>query len=150
MISCDYYVINSHKEHVGANLPKDDSFKACFEEKIFPYYYGRDNAQFTAGKDSLRTFFKNKYSSGGFENESGYITVRFIINCKGKAGRYEVLKTGTDFRAKDFDPYLEDHLLRLVKELKDWQAIAFHGDNYDSFFHLTFKIQNGQLVEILP
>jgi len=147
-------VINSHENHIGviteASPHDDPDFKVCFEEKIFPYYYGTDKAGYEFGKDSLRIYFKSNFYNKGFTNESGYVTIRFIINCEGKAGRYEVLETGMDFKEKKFNDYIPGHLLDLTLRLKDWKIHKYYGSSYDSFFHLTFKIVNGEIVEILP
>lgn len=151
--SCDYYVINSHDTHVGViKKPHfdDSDFKACFEEKIFPSYYGSPKASFSNGKDSLRTYFKNEFNNNGFTSESGFITIRFIINCEGRAGRFEILETGTDYKEKKFSPYIPKHLFEITQKLNTWTPLQYHGVAYDSFFHLTFKIENGEIAEILP
>ena len=152
--ACDYYVINAHENHVGVIGEKEgisnDDFSVCFEEKIFPYYYGNNVAKYKSGKDSLRLYFDQNFDNKDYTGQSGYITIRFIINCKGETGRFEILQTGTDFKTKEFEPILVDQLFNLVQNLERWQAIKFQGDSFDSFFHLTFKIENGQIVEILP
>lgn len=152
--ACDYYIINAHENHVGVIEEKGstspEDFTVCFKEKIFPYYYGRDNAQYKPGKDSLRLFFNDRFDNKGYTDQSGYITVRFVINCHGEAGRFTILQTGTDFKSKEFEPILTNQLFELVKGLKEWEPLKFYGDTYDSFFHLTFKIENGEIAEILP
>ena len=152
--SCDYYIVNDYTDHVGviqkSFWDKEDDFKVCFSEKIFPCYYGRKPAAFEEGKDMLRKYFYDRYSNKGITNESGYIVVRFIINCKGKAGRFELLQTGFDFKKKKFSPLISEQLLELTKNLEAWKPLEFYGDRYDSFYHLSFKISNGNIKEILP
>ena len=104
---CDYYVIDSHKEHVGFIKQKGfmnkEAFPPCFPEKIFPYYYGRNKAGFEHGLDSLKVYLTEEYNN--FDNTSitGYITVRFLINCEGELGRFEVKSLGTDYKNKKLD-----------------------------------------------
>ena len=152
--SCDYYIVEDYTDHIGvidkSKALGDKDFKACFEEKIFPYYYGRSRAAFYAGKDSVRSYFEENFLYKGIGTESGYITFRFIINCKGEAGRYEIREVGMDFKDKKFHPELVDRLFERVKTLKQWNPVEFYGDRYDSFYHLTFKIVNGEIDEILP
>ncbi len=154
-LSCDYYIVNSYKNGVGyinprtAIGPKD--FSACYEDGILMPYYSRDQrAGFAQDKDSLRRYFASKFDNYGIINESGYITVRFIINCKGEAGRFEIRQVGMDYKKKKFHKNLVEGLLELTQELKDWQPLKRSDMTYDSMFHLTFKIENGELVEILP
>lgn len=152
--SCDYYLINPHKHQVGhiseSAFFDKSGFKACFEERMFPYYYGRNPSKFSHGKDSLKIYFHQYYDHFGYTNESGYITIQFIINCEGETGRHQVLQVGLDYQEKEFNHQLTDKLLQLTKNLKDWDPISFSDTTYDSFIHLTFKIENGELVEILP
>jgi hypothetical protein len=152
-ISCDYYIINPHKEDIGY-VSKEDAldtdFEFCYKEKIFPYYYGRNPARYRFGKDSLKQYFKLHYANFGDTSSSGFITFRFGINCKGEAGRYVVEQVGTDFKPKQFNPKIVENLYTHLKALQEWEPIAFYDDRYDSFIHITFKLENGSLLEILP
>ncbi len=151
--SCDYYIINDYKDHIGVVKESEyetGDFSPCFPEKIFPYYYGRETAGFKEGKDSLRQYIRMGYNNQGIENGSGYITIRFIINCKGQAGLYELRQVGLDFKPKKFNPAIVEQIEELVMGIDAWQAIEFYGDRYDSFYHLSFKIRDGEIEEILP
>lgn len=151
--ACDYYIINPYNEDVGYIYEKDaldDGFKLCYDEKVFPYYYGRSQAKFTYGKDSLKQYFLEKYSNYDDTSESGFITFRFIVNCKGEAGRFVIHELGTDFQNKKFNEKIVANLYEHLGKLKDWQPIMYYDDKYDSFIHITFKIENGELLEILP
>jgi len=150
--SCDYYIVNQHKNHVGVidSSFGDDGFKACFEEKIFPNYYGYNRTGYKKGKNALIKHIKEGYDNLGYTSDSGYITFRFLVNCKGEAGRHIVETVGEDYKTKSFnDEYLE-LLLELIKDLKEWTPLSFYGDQYDSFNYISLKIENGELVEILP
>lgn len=151
--SCDYYLINPHKNQVGVieegSFWEEDEFELCYKEKIFPGYYGRTNSGFSKSRDTLNNYFNTHFDNNGFTNATGYITVRFIINCKGETGRYEIKEVGPDFKKTKFNKYLTEHILDLVKNLETWTAVRFQGYDYDSFYHITFKLENGELVEIL-
>jgi len=153
LASCDYYVVNPHREIVGqlseSGIGNPD-FEPCFKENIFPYYYSRTPAGFSPGKDSLRTYYLSQYDNKGIVSESGYLTFRFVINCKGDKGWYEIKQLGLDFNEKKFNSILVDQLLALTEDLGSWAPIRFGDTEFDSFIHLTFKISNGELVEILP
>ena len=154
LFSCDYYIVKDYQDHVGLIVEPEESgnsdFSPCFQEKIFPYYYGRSGAEYAKGKDVLRNYFREHYKNFGNTHESGFITFRFIINCEGQAGNYEIRQVGLDFKKKSFNKETVDHLFSLVRKLQDWKTVEFFGDKYDCFYHLTFKISNGELLEILP
>lgn len=153
MISCDYYVVNPYRENIGqiskSKIGNSD-FKPCFEEQIYNHYRSWKPAKFEPGKDSLRNYYLSKYDNLGIINESGYVTLRFVLNCKGEKGWYEIKQLGLDFEEKEFNKLTVDQLFDLTEALGSWTPIVFDDNNFDSYFHLTFKIDNGELVEILP
>lgn len=154
-ISCDYYIINPHNEHIGVIQPgeaiSDPSFSICYKEKIFPFYYGRNPASYTHGKDSLKTFIYEQVDpSISFHGDNGYLTFRFIINCKGETGQFVIEELALDFTTSSMDKKFVNHIFEIVKSLDEWNPISFEGFDYDSFIHLTFKVTNGTIVEILP
>lgn len=152
--SCDYYVVNSYKHDVGYLDPStslDSGFEVCYEENILEYYYNRKTpASFEFGKDSLRNFFLANYDHKGIVNESGYITFRFIINCEGQIGRFHMYCVGNDYKKKKFHASLTDQLYQLLSSLDTWQPLTVGDVIFDSHIYYTFKIENGELVEILP
>ncbi len=151
---CDYYIVKSHDNNVGhinsINADKSGDFHICYEEKIFTPYWRRSPARFSQGKKALKSFVLDHYDHNGYTHQSGYITIRFIVNCKGEPGMYIVQETGTDYRKKKFDGELGKTLLNITMGLKEWAPLTIFGDAYDSYVYLTYKIENGKIVEILP
>ena len=153
-ISCDYYIVNPHHHTVGY-ISKNEArgsadFAPCFEERIFDYYYFREPAKYRYGKDSLRRYFQTHYDPGGIINDSGYITIRFVINCRGEAGRYKITELSLDYKEKKFNSKIVGQIFNLLQSAKLWNP-SLRGDiPRDSYIYYTFKIINGELVEILP
>lgn len=154
MISCDYYLINPHNNHVGVITKKGkydtSEFKPCIEEKIFPYYYGRSPSEYTKGKNQLRKHILENHDNHGYIDISGYITVRFIINCEGQIGYFKVEQVTTDFKEVNFPNVFVDNIVELIKLTDSWKPLEFNDLPYDSFFHITLKIGNGDVLEVLP
>jgi len=150
--SCDYYVINPHKHQVGhisqGQYTDNPDFKLCYKEVLWPGHFDKE-VGFKYGIDSLRRYFYKNYDHQGITDQSGYITIRFVVNCEGKVGLFEVRKIGADYKPKDFHPELVDQLVNLTRALNEWNAFDFNDFQYDSFTHITFKIDNGELSEIL-
>lgn len=151
--SCDFYMVNPHRQHVSYLSEKGTisppEFKPCFEEFTFPNFYSRQPAEFAPGRDSLRTYFYEAFDNGGIINDSGYVTIRFMINCRAETGRFEVLPIGLDYKEKQFNKKIIDQLLTLTMNLKDWSPYGRDYTSFDSSTHVTFKIVNGELVDIL-
>lgn len=154
LFSCDYYIVNPHKHNIGHISSSDArdhaNFEACFEEHIFEYYNFSEPAKFRYGKDSLRSYFFTNYDSNGIINDSGYITIRFVINCQGEAGRFKITELGLDYQEKKFNSKLVNQLFSLVQQAREWNPSLRGNIPNDSYIYYTFKIINGELVEILP
>jgi hypothetical protein len=125
----------------------DRNFKTC-DGTIYQYYNSGSEAGYKFGKKALRDSIKSKYVRAS--DESGYLTIRFIINCKGIAGRYEIVENDLELRPKAFAMQLKDHLLNITSELKEWRPLLLGTNARDSYMYITFKIKNGHITEILP
>ncbi len=152
MSSCDYYLINSYDKPIGhLDLHKTNAgFKTCLDEVHLPSYYSRKPVEYLHGKDSLQRYFHLNYDNKGITNQSGYITFRFIINCEGTLGNFEIHELGIDYKEKKFQESLVVHLQELLLQLNEWKAFSRGDSTFDSFHFITFKIDNGELVDILP
>ncbi|SEL54284.1 hypothetical protein [Parapedobacter koreensis] len=82
--------------------------------------------------------------------KTGYITVRFVVNCRGEVDRFRVLQIDRIYKPTIFDPAFVAAILTFTKALDDWIPGQYQGSSYDYFQQLTFKINDGQVVDILP
>lgn len=134
-------------------MDADSGFKTCGAyEDINDYYNGRDKiAQFKGGKGRLWQVLDKKLDKSLLKGVSGYLTYRFIINCKGQAGNF--IQDGCDlaFEKIDFPKGLVEHLYSILKEEKEWTPIQISNrEHADAYTYITFKMQDGKLIEILP
>ena len=83
-------------------------------------------------------------------SESGYITVRFVVNCEGETDRFRVLQIDKSYQPTEFHSELVEDLLSFSKRLTDWLPAEYQGNHYDYYQYLTFKITDGKVVDILP
>ncbi len=138
--------------HVGSiqlDPSLDDSgFAICDERWIFEYYNFSKGLQFEGEKIKIIEHFRAKYKPATQEN--GYFTVRFVVNCKRETGRFRTESMGFDYQPIRFEDRTTDQLLTLTKELKGWRVGIYQGKEQDYYQYLTFKIEEGNLTEILP
>lgn len=138
--------------HVGSIHPDDSiddpNFTICDDRWIFEYYNFSKGLQFEGEKIKIIEHFKTKYKP--LAKENGYFTVRFVVNCKGQTGRFRTESMDFQYQAIRFDERTTDQLLKLTKELKGWGVGIYEGKEQDYYQYLTFKIEEGQLTEILP
>ncbi len=144
---------SGYPDHVGDIAPDpaldDPSFKACRENYI-PQYYST-NSDFKGEKPALEAYFREKFiKNKAHARESGYITIRFVVNCRGQTGRFRVQEIGLDYLPKKFPSALTNRLLELTKQLDGWQPGQRNGLQLDCYQYLTFTINNGDISQIMP
>lgn len=127
-------------------------FEVCNEQYILQYY-NPERATYSGGKYALRKFIMDNYENRNY-TDSGYLNIRFIINCKGKAGRYVIHENDLDLQPKPFTKDLKEQLFNLTTQLKDWNPnfiVDQNGDAYyDSYMYISYRIEHGNITEILP
>lgn len=133
------------------NVKLDDSnFKVCHEDITFPFNYGGVGLVYKGEKRELVRTIKNKFNYPETKGQDGFITIRFIINCEGKAGRFRIIESGFDLKPKKFDKDISNQILDITKKLDGWRPFERNEKTWDYQQYLVFKFRDGQLKEILP
>jgi hypothetical protein len=145
--------VDSFPENTGDiayNAALDDSsFTLCNSKVVFQYYntasYYKDH------KRAIEHYFKSHYHpTAPTTRETGYLTIRFIINCSGKTDRFRVYELDANYQPFQFDKSISSQLLKLTKELQGWQPPVYKNIVYDSYQYITFKLVKGTIECILP
>ena len=125
------------------------NFKPCYEGLFFQYYNTTPDASYRFGKDSIRTYVNANYQNNGY-TDSGWLSYHFMINCNGVAGRYSVVETDANYQPGTFNNDLKQQLLKITQHFQDWTPTVYQNEPYDCVTYLTYKIENGEIVDILP
>lgn len=130
----------------------DPDFKLCNEQKAYQYFNIGQGLLFKGEQIALEKEFLEKYNSDIAKKESGFLRIRFIVNCKGETGRFRILGADENYKENEFDKSITSQLLQITKELKNWQWLFDQEkqEGWDYYQYLIFKIENGQIVKILP
>ena len=128
----------------------DPGFKKC-SEYAQQYYTEGQGYQYEGEKylieEDLDKFYKIPQNTNG---ENGYITVRFLVNCEGKTGLFRVSQMSDNYAEKLFPKEIISQLLNFTKNLNGWQNMKFKNKKFDYYQYLTYKIEDGKVLEILP
>lgn len=126
------------------------NFELCFENHIFQYFNNSGGLEYEGEKLAIEKEFAEKYKSEIIENETGLIRIRFVVNCKGESDRFRLISMDENYNEKTFLKSITDQLLNISKNLKGWKTKKYKEKEIDYYQYLIFKIENGQLKEILP
>ncbi len=131
-----------------ANSQLCEGFEICDKNYILQYY-NPERATYSQGKNGLRNFILSNYKNKNY-TDSGYLNIRFIINCKGEAGCYVIHENDLNLVPKTFTKDLKDQLFTLTTQLKKWNSNFTRGLDRDSYMYISYRIENGNITEILP
>lgn len=127
----------------------DVGFTVCNPQVVFQYY--NTESWYKQHKRSIEKYFKDKYQpTTQTDDQTGYITIRFIINCSGKTGRFRMHELDKNYQPHQFDPGISNRLMQLTKEIQGWQPAVYKNKIYDSYQYITFKLKKGVIECVLP
>ncbi len=153
----DFFKLAAHEtKRIGAIdidkdeiISKDEDFKPC-GDYIFEYYNGNSHDVFIGGKYAFKKTVFPLIDSALLFQESGYLTFRFVVNCKGQIGRLVTEMVDENFNETVFNKKTVDHLAGILLDLDSWKVNKFRGKEMDAYTYITFKFKDGKIIEILP
>lgn len=125
-------------------------FELCNSKHIYQYFNFSDGLVYEGEKMAIEKEFAEKYKSEIIKNETGLIRINFVVNCKGKTDRFRLLSMGENYEEKVFVKSITEQFMSITKNLKGWTGKKYKEREIDYYQYLIFKIENGQLKEILP
>lgn len=128
-------------------------FKKCGAEKDQPFSFQYYNGSKAFGYKGEKIAIVEKLENENIYTEkkvNGYITVRFLVNCEGKTGRFRLKHMNSDLKDMALDEELENKLLKFTKSLNGWMPKEIEGLKVDYYQYLTYKIEDGKVSEVLP
>ena len=125
-------------------------FELCSSKHIYQYFNFGDGLVYEGEKLAIEKEFTEKYKSEIIKNETGLIRINFVVNCKGKTDRFRLISMDENYKDKVFVKSITEQLMGITKNLKGWKGKKYKEREIDYYQYLIFKIENGQLKEILP
>jgi len=127
----------------------DPQFKTC-NKIVFQYYNFGKGLQYQGEKIKILEAFK-EFNAIHSTDDSGYVTIRFIVNCEGKTGRFRIQEMNNNYEPKKFSDDVKTQLLKITQSLNGWiVSMDEGGSKLDYYQYLTFKLESGRIIEIMP
>ncbi len=132
-------------------ISNDTDFKICgHERRIADYYNSTPQGAYIHSKRALEDTIFSNLDRSKLLDQSGRLVFRFVVNCEGKAGRFIAKGYDLNYQPMEFDSETVDHLFGLLQKLKEWSPVMIQDEARDAYFYITFNIENGEIVDILP
>lgn len=126
-------------------LVDDPTFLLCDANHVAQYYNFSKGMQYKGEKIRILEHFETLFKGNEIQGETGYITIRFIVNCHGKSGRFRLQGMNENYEEKKFHHELATRIMDYTKKLDGWVE-----EKNDYYQYLTFRIQNGRITDIMP
>ncbi|WP_431132609.1 hypothetical protein [Psychroserpens mesophilus] len=126
----------------------NEGFHVCNENYI-AQYYNTPELPYPNGKNGFRNYINLAYVNDNY-SDSGYLNIRFIINCEGEAGRFVIHENNLDLEPHTFSEDLKNQLFKLTSEAKGWKPIFLYEEARDSYMYVSYRIEHGEITEIIP
>ncbi|HET8804386.1 MAG TPA: hypothetical protein VFM72_07395 [Aequorivita sp.] len=127
----------------------NDTYSLCGKGEIYKIHHG---APFDAYEGNKRTFTENvlkKYKNEGY-TDSGYVNFRFLVNCEGNAGWFEIIQINQDYEEVSLNTQMVDQLLKITSDPSHWAIYTSEGIPKNYYHYVSYKIENGEITAILP
>lgn len=131
-------------------MDMNSGFTICGSYGNIKDYYNDDVAQFLGGKGRLRKVLSEKLDPTLLVGADGYLSYHFVINCEGQAGWFTTVECGLDYTSTTFSDALKNHLFDILSSEKEWKPLSIDGVPKDAYTYITFKIESGEIIELLP
>jgi hypothetical protein len=128
----------------------DPHFHIHDSTRMFQYY--SSTAQWLDHKEAYRRVFAKtacELPGAIAQTQSGWLTIRFVINTDSLAGRFRVLEIDSNYRSYHFDAGIVSCLLNTVKTCR-WYPARYRGRIYDTYQYVSFHLEQGRIADILP
>jgi len=127
----------------------DADFIQC--DSFSNQYYGVAGGLIYQGElAAIKEDLFNTYKSIKKKGQTGFLTVRFKVNCKGASGMFRTYSTDMALKEFEFDDNITSQFLEATKALDNWEIATYNGSAYDYYQYLTFKLIDSELKEITP
>ncbi|MCT3760542.1 hypothetical protein HZQ19_18305 [Elizabethkingia anophelis] len=124
---------------------KIDNPNFRIERPVYQYYYS--NAKYKGEREGIRNALNLKRSNIT-SIKNGWITIRFIISKNGDIGRFRFFSIDEQYNELNIDNNDVELLLNSIKKLKNWEIGIVKDIKVNSYYQITFKIQNGKISNI--
>lgn len=125
-------------------------FHLCFRNYIIQYFNYTNGLQYNGEKAEIEKIFFKQYQNQNIPGENGLVRIRFVVNCKGETDRFRMMGMDWNYNSKTFSSKVTDQLMQISRNLNGWIPRKFKGRDVDYYQYLIFKIENGNLLEIMP
>jgi hypothetical protein len=121
----------------------------CNKGAIYHTYSSAGAKAFVGSKKQFRDNILSEYKNEKY-SDSGYLNFRFLVNCEGKAGWFEIIEMNLDLEESSLNKEMVNQLFKLTSNSKHWNILNYKEANQNYYMYISYRIEHGEITEILP
>lgn len=126
----------------------NDVYELC-DDGIYKTHHGAPDDAFEVSKKRYRDTLLSEYKNEKY-SDSGYLNFRFLINCEGNAGWFEIVEMNLNLEEIDLNSEMVNQLLKLTSNSKNWKIYTYKEIPRNYYMYISYRIEHGEIIEILP
>lgn len=132
----------------ASNKDFSENFKRCSDTLPIGFYHSAAPYAYKGSKRNFVNYIHKNYRNQGFF-DNGFLNLRFLINCHGDIGDIEVNELDEDYLSTNLNNEMVEQIINLSVNKQNWRLPNLDKP-YDVYMYLIYKIENGNITEILP
>lgn len=127
----------------------NDVYELCGEGNLYHTYSSAALKAFKGSKKQFRDTILAEYNHQNY-TDSGYLNFRFLVNCEGNAGWFEIIQMNLDLEETLLNEKMVNELLELTSNPKHWNIISYNDAPQNYYMYISYRIEHGKITEIIP
>lgn len=140
-----HYVGYINKEKALLN----NTYELCGNKSIYKTHHGAPDDAFAGSKKQFKNFIRSNYINKSYQ-DSGYINFRFLVNCEGNAGWFEIIEMNLQLEETKLNKDMVEQLFNLTSNPNNWAVYTYKNKPRNYYMYISYRIENGEIAEILP
>ncbi|WP_430410709.1 hypothetical protein [Kordia sp.] len=127
----------------------NDAYELCDEGRIYNTYSSAGLKAYKGSKKRFRDHINENFNNNAF-TDAGYVNFRFLVNCEGNAGWFEIIQMNLDLKETTLNKTMVDSLFTLTSNPENWEIIEYYEAPRNYYMYVSYRIENGKVTEIIP
>lgn len=129
---------------INSNV-KAEEFSPCHDHPIYQYY--QINTGYVGGKRAIKSELESTFPVNTLM-ESGLLTIRFVVNCKGETGIFQSKMIDSSLQEVDISNKDLTQIYAAISALYKWVPGRVRDQRADSYHQISFKLLDGEVIDI--
>ena len=126
----------------------NSTYTLCDKGQLMHTYSSAGAKAFAGSKKHFRETILSEYKNN--YTDSGYLNFRFLVNCEGNAGWFEIIEMNLDLEESSLNEEMVNQLFKLTSNSKHWNIISYKETPMNYYMYISYRIEHGEITEILP